>query len=103
MVHMVHPCITSPAAGKPLEGWRDPFIFQRPASSVSGVYQMLLGSGFMDSSGQKCGCVMRYSTAKLEGPWVYEGIVAEGHSGEGRVWECPALLQARSTHVVEML
>jgi hypothetical protein len=97
------PAVPFPAAGKPLEGWRDPFIFQSPAGSGGGDYQMLLGSGFEDSSGRKCGCVLRYSTKKLEGPWMYEGILAEGHSGEGRVWECPAILQARSTHAVDML
>lgn len=80
-----------------IEGWRDPFVFQRSAPGGAVAYQMILGSGFRDAAGVKHGTILRYSAARLEGPWAYEGQVATGGGSEGRVWECPALLAVRRT------
>ena len=84
-------------ADEVLEGWRDPFVFQRNDSSGKTAFQMVVGSGTRDAAGGKRGCVMRYTAPALEGPWQYRGIIAGEAKGSppklGRVWECPALLQ----------
>jgi sucrose-6-phosphate hydrolase SacC (GH32 family) len=59
---------------------------------------MILGSGTRGADGRKRGCVLRYSSPCLQGPWAYEGVVAKGAPEEGRVWECPALLQVSVLH-----
>ena len=113
-------------AGRPLEGWRDPFVFRHPerrAAAVSAAtesaaesaaappFEMILGAGFSTVEGSaeeasaagKRGCVLRYSAAGVDGPWTFEGVVAEGRAGEGRVWECPALLQVGASDRIPSL
>jgi hypothetical protein len=76
-----------------MEGWRDPFVYQRTALDGSRMFQMILGSGMRTPEGQKQGMIMRYSARDLCGPWKCEGTIAEGSTNEGRVWECPALVE----------
>lgn len=57
-------------------------------------FRMIVGSGYC-RDGQKNGCVLQYSATDVQGPWCYDGIVAEGDWQHGRVWECPALVQVR--------
>eukprot|EP00892_Ulva_mutabilis_P010965 jgi/Ulvmu1/8240/UM041_0050.1 len=73
-----------------VEGWRDPFIVTTEQSGSK--YRMIIGSGYC-RGGQKNGCVLQYSAHSVKGPWLYDGIVAEGDWHHGRVWECPALVQ----------
>jgi hypothetical protein len=90
-------------AGCVLEGWRDPFVYQRCASDGSKMFQMILGSGKRDPDGLKQGLILRYSSPDLCGPWRYEGIVATGSPKEGRVWECPAIVEVVSTLLERIL
>lgn len=76
--------------GVTLEGWRDPFIYRR--GDATNKWMMLLGSGYK-RDGAKNGCVMLYTAESLDGPWAYEGIIAEGDRTLGRVWECPLMVQ----------
>jgi sucrose-6-phosphate hydrolase SacC (GH32 family) len=90
-------------AGCVLEGWRDPFVYQRCASDGSQMFQMILGSGKRDADGLKQGLILRYSSPDLCGPWRYEGIVATGSPKDGRVWECPAIVEVVSTLLERIL
>jgi len=67
-----------------LEGFRDPFIFQRGGNGKEWI--MLVGSGVRGQGG----AVLVYRSYDLTNGWTYDGFLCEGCPGN--MWECPLLV-----------
>eukprot|EP01025_Chloroclados_australasicus_P037011 TRINITY_DN3769_c0_g1_i6.p1 TRINITY_DN3769_c0_g1~~TRINITY_DN3769_c0_g1_i6.p1 ORF type:complete len:707 (+),score=67.28 TRINITY_DN3769_c0_g1_i6:191-2122(+) len=105
--------IDSPPQHMRLNGWRDPFVYQRGGEpDTDGDYIVLIGSGLMtkDMSTSLGGVVMAYSSPDLiHGNWTFQGFALQGTAEDAIMWECPWMVEitpsignSSHTHVISV-
>ncbi|KAK9807040.1 hypothetical protein WJX72_011542 [[Myrmecia] bisecta] len=83
------PAIHFPPPGMALEGWRDPFVFQR--GGAGREWRLVLGSGVKGRGGT----LLVYKSQDAAQGWEYAGELTTGKSRPlldfdlGAMWECP--------------
>eukprot|EP01025_Chloroclados_australasicus_P032246 TRINITY_DN3268_c0_g1_i1.p1 TRINITY_DN3268_c0_g1~~TRINITY_DN3268_c0_g1_i1.p1 ORF type:complete len:629 (-),score=73.79 TRINITY_DN3268_c0_g1_i1:4031-5917(-) len=106
--------VDGPPEEMKLNGWRDPFVYQRAGlPGTDGDYIILVGTGRMNQEETISygGAVMAYTTSSIRDKeaWKYEGFALEGTPDDGQMWECPWMVKitpevgkSEHTHVLSV-
>eukprot|EP01024_Parvocaulis_polyphysoides_P007055 TRINITY_DN12132_c1_g1_i1.p1 TRINITY_DN12132_c1_g1~~TRINITY_DN12132_c1_g1_i1.p1 ORF type:complete len:468 (-),score=66.77 TRINITY_DN12132_c1_g1_i1:576-1979(-) len=106
--------VEGPPEGMRLQGWRDPFMYQRAGmADTDGDYILVVGTGRVSEDMQTNygGALMAYSSPNIEGgaEWKFQGFMLEGTPEDAVMWECPWLVEitpevgsSPHTHVVSV-
>eukprot|EP01025_Chloroclados_australasicus_P025828 TRINITY_DN2571_c1_g1_i3.p1 TRINITY_DN2571_c1_g1~~TRINITY_DN2571_c1_g1_i3.p1 ORF type:complete len:652 (-),score=57.74 TRINITY_DN2571_c1_g1_i3:3174-5072(-) len=98
--------IQGPPQGDLLQGWRDPFVYQRGVDGKEWV--LLVGTGRMTPEEPNMGGgIMVYSSSSFFEKWQMRGFMFQGSPEEGLMWECPWMVEitpqvgkSESTHIL---
>eukprot|EP01025_Chloroclados_australasicus_P020107 TRINITY_DN2111_c0_g1_i4.p1 TRINITY_DN2111_c0_g1~~TRINITY_DN2111_c0_g1_i4.p1 ORF type:complete len:596 (-),score=58.34 TRINITY_DN2111_c0_g1_i4:1858-3645(-) len=89
--------LPGPPGDMRLQGWRDPFMYQRGNKNSGDDFILLVGTGLMNltTSQGLGGAIMAYTAPKMfpTSDWSYQGIAVSGPPDDALMWECPWMVE----------